>query len=264
MPATRPIITLTSDFGYRDHYVSALKAAIIGIAPEVRMIDVSHSIPPQDVMAGAWVLRNAAFVYPPGSIHVAVVDSKSGTSPGPLAIKIDDQIFVGPDNGLFSLIAVDKEYSAWRITKPDIIRKKFPVMHYGRDVIAPAAAWLASGNRISDIGEKVEDIVTYRWATPISDNEGIQGWVVHIDTFGNLISNIPSSMLEKSAGRALKIYVGTTILNGIVKNFSDVSAGDPAALIGNSDMLEIVVNRGCAEELLGVQKGAPVSVIFQK
>lgn len=260
-----PIITLTTDFGTQDHYVSAMKAVILGIAPGVRMVDISHQIPPQDVMAAAWVVKNAAMLFPPETVHMVVVDPGVGSRRNPIAIRIQDQFFVGPDNGIFSLIAEEYGYDAVRLSNKAYWRDAPSATFHGRDIFAPVAAHLAGGADFGALGEPVHELVTYRWAVPISDKDGIQGWIVHIDRFGNLISNIPSSLIERSVGSSkFRIYVGNMILEEMVPTYSSVPDGEPAACIGSSGTLEIAINKGNAREMLGVEKGAQISIIIQK
>lgn len=259
------IITLTTDFGLGDHYVSAMKAVILGINPDVRLVDISHDIPPQDVMAGAWVVRNAAMLFPQGTVHLVVVDPGVGTSRSPVALKIDDQFFVGPDNGIFSLIGEDFEYTAVTLDNKKFWRPEPSNTFHGRDIFAPIAAHISTGVSMAELGSPLESVVTYRWAMPISDKDGIQGWIVHIDRFGNLISNIPQSLIRKTIGHSrFRIYVGNTILNGIEVTFGSVHDGEPVAYIGSSGKLEIAINKGNAKEMLGVEKGAQISIFIQK
>lgn len=261
MSSDSQIITLTTDFGTQDYYVSAMKAVILGIIPEARLIDISNDIPPQDIMAGAWVLRNAAFLFPKGTVHLAVVDPGVGTSRRPLVVEIDGQFFVGPDNGLFSLLA-EKEYRAFEISNPKYMRADRSNTFHGRDVFAPVAAHLLSGVSMECFGDPVDELVSYRWAIPINDEEGIQGMVLHIDHYGNLITNIPASFVKEVQDRGrFKIYVGSAIMNKISTTFGEVPDGEPAAIIGSSGMLEIIINKGNASEMLSVQKGASISVV---
>jgi S-adenosyl-L-methionine hydrolase (adenosine-forming) len=259
------IITLTTDFGLQDHYVSAMKGVILGIAPDVRFVDVSHQIPPQDIMAAAWVVRNASMCFPPGTVHLVVVDPGVGTSRDPVALRIKDQVFVGPDNGIFSLIADEFDYRAWKLTNKKYWAGRQSNTFHGRDLFSPVAAHLANGVELSKMGERITNLVTYRWAVPITDSDGIQGWIIHIDRFGNLISNIPEEMIRDSIGGSrFRIYVGNTILDEIVNTFGSVHDGEPAAYIGSSGTLEIAINKGNAQEMLGVQKGAQISIFIQK
>lgn len=259
------LITLTTDFGVKDHYVGVLKAVLLSIAPDTRLIDISHQIPPQDIMAGAWVVRNSAMLFPPESVHLVVVDPGVGTQRKPIAIKIEDQYFVGPDNGIFSLIADRYDYKGIELTNSQFWRPKPSQTFHGRDIFAPVAAHLANGVNFSELGKPIDKLQTYRWAVPISDKDGVQGWIVHIDHFGNLISNIPESMIRETGADAnLKIYVGNTIFDTMVNTFGDVPDGEPAAYIGSSGVLEIAINKGDAREMLGVEKGAQISIVVQK
>lgn len=260
-----PIITLTTDFGTQDHYVGAMKAVMLSIAPEARFVDISHEIPPQDIMAGAWVLKNSASLYPSGTVHLVVVDPGVGTDRKPVALKMGDQLYVGPDNGIFSLIAEENEYEAVELTNRSYWREQASNTFHGRDIFAPAAAHLAAGVPLQELGEPLKSVVSYRWAIPISDNDGIQGWVLHIDRFGNLVTNIPASLIEEVIGESgLKIYVGNSILEKIVPTFGSVPDGEPAAYIGSAGNLEIAINKGNAQQMLSVEKGAQISIVVQK
>ncbi|MCH8486352.1 MAG: SAM-dependent chlorinase/fluorinase [Candidatus Cyclonatronum sp.] len=264
MRETSAVITLTTDFGYQDYYTAAMKAAILRISPRATLIDISHALPPQDIMAGAWVVKNVAFDFPPGSIHLCVVDPGVGSARRPLICEIEGHFFVGPDNGLFPLIADGKPLIAREIINPDFMLAEVSNTFHGRDIFAPAAAHLSTGIAAERFGPLVETPLYFRWAQPISDDEGIQGWVSHIDTYGNLITNIPHKLLPQNGQTALKIYAGTTILKSVDRCYSSVTEGEPVALIGSSGMLEISVRNGNAAELLNVRKGMTVSVVYQK
>lgn len=259
------IITLTTDFGLQDYYVSAMKAVMLGIAPDARFVDISHEIPSQDIMAGSWVLKNSAMLFPPDTVHVVVVDPGVGTDRDAIALRIEDQYFVGPDNGIFSILTEQKNYKAIRLANKKFWGDKASNTFHGRDIFAPVAAHLSNGVNFDELGEPVDELVTYRWAEPIADKDGLQGWVIHIDKFGNLITNLSASMIESVIGdKSVKIYVGNTILDEIVTTFGSVLEGEPAAFIGSSGMLEIGINKGDAREMLGVQKGAQISLVLQK
>lgn len=275
------VITLTTDFGLQDHYVAVMKAVMMRLAPGVTFVDISHTIPPQDVMAGAWVLRNAAMMFPKGTVHLAVIDPGVGTDRKPVALEMNGHFFVGPDNGLFTLIGEQYDATAVELAVGSATESDPPSQTFhGRDIFAPAAARLASGVPLHELGTPFNRLVTYHWATPISDKDGIQGWVVHIDSYGNLITNIPGEMLdrmlpsgenkasweykttgESKTSREYKIYVGNTILPSVSRTFGSVPEGDPVAYIGSAGMLEIAVNKGNASELLSVLKGAQVTLI---
>ena len=259
------IITFTTDFGLQDHYVSAMKAVVLDIAPEVRLVDVSHQIPSQDIMAGAWVIRNAAFLFPLGTVHVVVVDPGVGTDRNPIVLKIGGQYFIGPDNGIFSLLYDEFKYKAYKLNNHKFWRKERSRTFHGRDVFAPVAAHISNGATLKELGDPIKDLVTYHWAVPIGDKDGLQGWVIHIDRFGNLITNISEKLLEDTAGRRkVKIYVGNTIIDHLGNTFGDVEPGEPVAFIGSSGMLEVAINKGNAAKMLSVDKGAQISLVLQK
>lgn len=262
----RNVITLTTDFGLQDYYVSAMKAVMLGIAPDVRFVDISHEIPSQDIMAGSWVLKNSAMLFPSGTVHLVVIDPGVGTDRNAIALKIDDQYFVGPDNGIFSLLTQEKDFKAVRLSNSKYWRKERSSTFHGRDIFAPAAAHLSQQDvALEDLGEPLDELVTYRWTVPISDKDGIEGMIIHIDKFGNLITNISTSLIEDVIDeKDVKIYVGNTILDEIEATFGTVTEGEPVAYMGSSGMLEIGINKGNAEEMLGVQKGAQISLILQK
>lgn len=261
----RNVITLTTDFGLRDYYVSAMKAVMLGIAPEVRLIDVSHDIPSQDIMAGSWVLKNSAMLFPSKTVHAVVIDPGVGTDRHPIALQVEDQYFVGPDNGIFSLLTSDSDYTAVRLTKQQYLRESPSNTFHGRDIFAPAAAHLSRGVPLEELGEPLDELVSYRWMQPIADKDGVQGTVIHIDKFGNLVTNIPQALIrEVIEGKEVKIYIGNVILNDISNTFGAVAEGEPVAYIGSAGMLEVGINKGDAEEMLGVQKGAQISLVLQK
>lgn len=261
----RNVITLTTDFGLRDYYVSAMKAVMLGIAPEARLIDVSHDIPSQDIMAGSWVLKNSALLFPSKTVHTVVIDPGVGTERHPIALQVEDQYFVGPDNGIFSLLTSDRDYRAVCLTKQQYLRDSPSNTFHGRDIFAPAAAHLSRGVPLEELGEPLDELVSYRWMQPIADKDGVQGTVIHIDKFGNLITNIPQELIKEVVeGKEVKIYIGNVILNDISNTFGSVAEGEPVAYIGSAGMLEIGINKGDAEEMLGVQKGAQISLVLQK
>lgn len=261
-----PLLTLTTDFGLTDAYVAAMKGVILSIAPECRMVDISHGIAPQDVMGAAFVLRGAVPYYPAGTVHLAVVDPGVGSERRPIAARIGGQVFVGPDNGLFSLlldpeavpeaVVVLDRPAFWRTPEPS---RTF----HGRDIFAPVAAHLAAGRTLDEVGARTERLKRLHWVRPLADEQGLRGWVVHLDHFGNAVTNIPGALLAAHRdGRGLKCYVGSAILERVHHAYSDVPEGEPLALVGSSGHLEISVNGGHAARLFSIQKGSPVNVVF--
>ena len=241
-----------------------MKGIIAGIAPHARLIDISHNIAPHDVMEAAFVLQGAAPYFPPNTVHMAVVDPGVGSDRKPIALRRRDHWFVGPDNGLFSLILNGEVPDAMVVLdKPAFWRT--PTMSrtfHGRDIFAPVAAHLAAGRKLSELGSPLESLTPLYWALPIADKQGVQGWVVHVDRFGNCITNIDRSSIDTDLYSKIKCYVGTTILEAISTHYASAPAGEPLMLFDSHDLLEIAVNSGNASELLSIRKGSPINLVF--
>jgi S-adenosyl-L-methionine hydrolase (adenosine-forming) len=249
----------------RDGYVAAAKGVILSIAPEAVLVDISHGISGQDVMEGAYVLRQAAPFFPAGTIHLVVIDPDVGTQRHAIAFRHKGQTYVGPDNGLFSLLlsgANPEELvrldlaQFWRSPDPS------PTFH-GRDIFAAVAAHLASGVSLSTIGSRTAEMRAMYWALPIADRQGLQGWIFHIDAFGNCISNITSSTFERWwNGRPFKCYVGNTIIEKKCTTYADVPAGEELLLFNSGDYLEVALHRGNASQMLDIHKGTSINIVF--
>ena len=270
MPAT---VTLTTDFGLQDAYVAAMKGAMLRVAPELRLVDVTHLVAPQDVMGAAFLLRQVLPYFPEGTVHLVVVDPGVGTARRALAASFGGHVFVGPDNGLLSLLLGPGTEGGADAAEPDAVvvldRPAFwgtatPARTFhGRDVFGPVAAHLAAGRALDEVGTPTDRFERLLWALPIADGEGIQGWVVHIDRYGNCVTNVPEALLAPGGRpRRLKCYVGTAILDGIHDTYGDVPPGEPLALVGASGHLEIGVRDGDAAALLDIRKGSRVSLVY--
>ncbi|MEM1056894.1 MAG: SAM-dependent chlorinase/fluorinase [Bacteroidota bacterium] len=265
------IVTLTTDFGTADGYVAAMKGTALGIAPDVRLIDVTHEIPPQDVMEAAWVLRQSAWTFPQGTIHLAVVDPGVGTSRRPLAARFRpagsdrEHLFVGPDNGLLSLISDGPPSRAVVLDRPEFWRSsRTSRTFHGRDVFAPVAAYLAQDTQLRDLGSVTETTATLRWPLPIADASGVEGSILHVDRYGNCVTNIQRETVEAHrADRAVKVYAGSTIIRGLSETYAHAAAAEPLALFGSTGALEVSVNKGNAARLLSLSRGLPVRLIFE-
>ena len=260
-----PLITLTTDFGTSGGYVAAMKGVILSICPNARLVDISHHVAAFDVMEAAFVLGQAVRYYPPGTIHLVVVDPGVGSHRRPVALRAGGHLIVGPDNGIFSLLLKDQTpESIVVLDNTEMYRTPRPSKTFhGRDIFAPAAARLASGTPLVQLGAPVESLSLLNWALPIDDNQGIRGWIVHVDHFGNCITNIPLDVFVSRIGdRKCKCYVGNTIIKQLSATYSDVDTGEPLMLFGSENFLEIAVNQGNAAELLHILRGTPVSLVF--
>jgi hypothetical protein len=258
---TLPIITLLSDFGLTDPYVAEMKAVILGICPDARVIDISHFISKFDVRMGAFTLASAAPYFPDGTIHVAVVDPSVGTRRRALIVKTKRYFYVGPDNGLL-VLASEKDgiVQVRAIENPEFMLGNVSSTFHGRDVFAPAAAHLANRVPLRKFGPKVKDYKRSLFSKPsLNAKKELKGEVLHIDDFGNLITNVSSSDLVKlgiKTAKPLNIRLKDTLLRlQLCKTYGEAPLKSTLALIGSHDYLEIAVNKGSASRKLKAKVG---------
>ncbi len=254
------VVTLTTDFGKRDPYVAAMKGVLCCECPGVQMVDLSHDIAPQDVLEGALFLAGAAPYFPPATIHVAVVDPGVGTGRAPIVVSAGGQRFVCPDNGLLSLFARQHPVEEARVvSNPVFMRHPVSATFHGRDIFAPTAGRLACGAPLEEVGDLLGEIVLLDVPCPERESERrLQGTVIHVDRFGNAITNIPHSLLADVAIEAVR--AGDHCIEGLYATYGDVAPGRPLALIGSSGYLEIAVRDGNAGAELELSPGTCVTV----
>lgn len=261
-----PIITLTSDFGLKDPYVAEMKAAIMSICPEARIIDVSHEVEKFNVRMGAFVLASAAPYFPKNTIHVAVVDPEVGTKRRPILVETNHEIFVGPDNGILMLAAQQRIKHVYNITSSRYMLSRVSKTFHGRDVFAPAAAHLASGADPADFGPEIKDYVIPKFSKPTLTVNELLGEVLHVDDFGNIITNISHKDFEKTRikeGSTLKLRLKDKISTSqFCSAYGEVKIREPLALIGSHDFLEISVNQGNASEKFGAKAGDAIAILL--
>jgi S-adenosylmethionine hydrolase len=262
MAARRPLITLLTDFGTRDAYVAAMKGVILGINPDVVLVDITHEVPPQDIAAGAFVLAEAAPYFPAGAIHLAVVDPGVGSARRGLAAYARGQFFVGRDNGLFHFIFRDAaDLAIVSLENPTYFRPEISATFHGRDVFAPVAAHLSLGVALRDLGPAVTDPVSLPLPAPTFGPATVQGQIIYVDRFGNLVSNIPFDKLTAwLSGREFHLHIGPHILTRLSRTYADVAQSDLLALEGSHGHLEIACNQANAAERLSLGVGAVVTI----
>ncbi len=259
-----PPIVLLTDFGFRDSYVGVMKGVIRTICPAAPVIDLSHNIMPQDVAEGAFVLSASYRYFPPDSIFTCVVDPGVGTDRAVLYMRAAGQHFLAPDNGLLSII--DDEASpeqVHRVTNTQYFLQEPSYTFHGRDIFAPVAAYLADGLDAAELGPEQRYIRKLRLPKPVRAADGsLRGEIIYIDKFGNLITNIRASMLERSfsASGKLAVTVKRRQVKGLSAAYADVEEGELVALIGSSGYLEVAVNQGSAADMLGCEKGDSVTL----
>lgn len=268
---TAPIITLTTDFGTRDPWVGIMKGVILGICPEARLVDLSHDIAPQDVLEGALCLGAAAPFFPPGTIHLAVVDPGVGGARRPLALTVAGRRYVGPDNGLFTFVLEGaferaregprEEWSAVELAAAEYRLAPVSRTFHGRDIFAPAAAWLAAGVPLERLGPAVGDPVRLPLPSARSRPGEVVGEVIGADRFGNLVTSVRDEDLAKLGGPgALLVEVADRAVGAPVGAYSDATPGQLGALVGSTGRLEIFAREASAQTMLGAGRGAVVRV----
>lgn len=261
-----PIITLLTDFGCQDGFVGTMKGVILGINPRVCIVDISHGISPQNIREAAFVLRNAYRYFPEGTIHVVVVDPGVGGAREALIVETDRYRFVGPDNGVFAYIyRMERNIRVTAIKNAAYGLPERSRTFHGRDVFAPAAAHLSRGVQTAEFGPRMLEYHTGSVAEPGVKPDRIDGQIIHIDRFGNVITNIAEESLDRIAGAPpLQIAVAGRRFDRLCAAYADVATGDPLAIIGSAGLLEIAVNGGDAARTLGVSVGDAVTVTAKK
>ena len=260
----RPIIAILTDFGTNTWYPAAMKGVILSICPDVNIVDISHEAPSYDVISSSFILLQTIKYFPKGTIFLVVVDPGVGTRRRRrIAIKTKNYYFVGPDNGVMIPAARwDGIVKIVEISNKRYMLPKVSKTFEGRDVFAPAAAYLARGVKIEDFGDEISDPVDLHIPRPVLREDAIEAEVIYIDKFGNIITNVHADLLQK-----LKINVGSVFTVEIkgrryeipfASTYGDVSRGEPLLLIDSSDYLELSINMGNAAETFGLKRGDKV------
>jgi S-adenosylmethionine hydrolase len=257
---SRPIITLTTDFGLIDGYVGTMKGVLLSLCPEVELVDISHEIRPQAVQQAAYVLSTAVPYFPPGTVHLVVVDPTVGSERRPLVIETGRAFYVAPDNGVLSLaLHHDPARRAVHLTNARYRLAQASATFHGRDIFAPAAAHLACGTSPSEMGDPIplSELVSLPAMEPHPRPDGSwQGQILHIDHFGNLITNfrIPGPKAQ------VTVLAGGRRIEKLSRTFADAEPGELITYTGSSGYLEIAVREGSAARALGLEIGDPIQV----
>ena len=268
------VITLTTDFGLADAYVAAMKGVILGINPEVRLVDICHTVKPQDIAQAAYILSTAYEFFPHRTIHVVVVDPGVGTKRGAIILRTPSADFVAPDNGVLSYVilrslskevAVDRQQielesplEAVAITQSRFWRAPVSATFHGRDIFAPVAAYLSLGTPLEQLGETITSLTVLPLPHPhVAPDGTLVGRIIHIDNFGNLITNIKVDALTREAGE-ITVEVGNQLISGLSRTYGEGEG--LVALIGSSGYLEIALKEGDASVFLGAEAGQEVRI----
>jgi len=254
-----PVITLLTDFGTQDYFVAAMKGVILSLNPGARIVDITHEIPPQDIPAAAFNLLACHRDFPDGTVHVAVVDPGVGSKRRPLLVECGEQFFVGPDNGIFTWVCErEGNWRAIHLTNEEYFRHPVSKTFHGRDVFAPVAAALSKGISSHSFGEDAGEIFALESLTARTEDAGqIVGRVIHIDRFGNCITNLTREHFAGSEATApTKLIVDTREISSFREFFSDFGKdAEPFCVIGSAGFLEIAMENSSAATMLNVHRG---------
>jgi S-adenosylmethionine hydrolase len=248
-----PIITLTTDWGLKDHYLASVKGSILSHIPQAQIIDISHQIKPFDLNEASYILRNVWKSFPEGSIHLVGVNSEASLAHPHVVIKHQGHYFIGADNGIFSLVF---DHQPDEIFELDIIQATNKFTFSTKDVFVQAALHICEGNPLDGLGEKLAELTNRMAFQPVTEEGLIKGKVIYIDRYENVVTNISESLFqEKAQNKKFEILLraGKYTIKKIHTSYSDVVEGELVALFGSDNLLEIAQNKGRAAGLLGIQ-----------
>jgi len=256
------LVTLTTDFGVKEPYAGVVKGVIFSANPNARIVDITHDIPAHNIVNAAFTLSRSYDYFPQGTVHVAVVDPEVGGKRLNIAVKTDRHFFVGPDNGIFSLVlAREKNVEIREIKNPVFKLERVSSTFHGRDVYAPCAGRLSAGENFSDVGPVVTQLSKLVYPKVQQEGNILTGEIVLVDSFGNLITNISRQSLQSFTGKKkFGIYFGGERFFEIKDHYSEVPKGMPLVLFGSSGYLEISMNEGNAASYFMTSTGSTVTV----
>ena len=259
-----PVITLLTDFGTSDYFVGAMKGVILSANPAAVIVDITHEVPPQDIRAAAFNLLATYKDFPSGTIHVAVVDPGVGSNRRPILVECAEQVFVGPDNGLFSWIwQREGPFLARHLTNEKFFKHPQSATFHGRDVFAPVAAALSRGVAAEEFGPLIDDVIVLESLTPRVNDDGIlAAAIIHIDRFGNCITNLTTDHLTKEINGGVRLIVNDQVVTSIRKFFSEEAVdGESLFMIpGSAGFIEIAAQNSSAASILKVGRGQSITL----
>lgn len=256
------VVTLSSDFGLQDSYVGTMKGVILRLCPDARLVDLTHQISPQDVLEASLVIENAYPFFPRGTVHLAVVDPGVGTQRRPIVIVGETGYFVGPDNGTFSrILLLEEEWRAFEIVNPAYLLPHISDTFHGRDIFAPVAGYLCRGVAPEEFGPEIDDLVRLDLPEPEIRGARILGSVIHIDSFGNILTNVSRELWSLRVGeRNFRIAINGRTIDRLQRSYQGADLGRTLAIFGSSNLLEIAVAGGRADRRIGAGKGDAVEI----
>ena len=260
------IVTLLTDFGLRDHFVASMKGVMLGLNPDLTLVDISHLVPPQDIRTGAFLLGQAYDSFPPGTIHLVVVDPGVGTERRVLAATAGGYFFVAPDNGILSYVQKADDFHAYEVTADHYYRKPVSSTFHGRDIFAPVAAWISRDIPLQQLGNELAEPVMMQIPTPARVKEGlIQAAIMAVDHYGNMITNLtPGHLPEFDPAQPLpfKILAGKQEITAYHVNYGEAKQGEVFIIEGSTGHIEISMRGTSAAAALGLKAGSPIGVLL--
>lgn len=257
------VISLLTDFGDKDNFVGVMKAVILSINPQAKIIDISHNINPQDIIAAGFLLKNSFRYFPSNTVHLVVVDPGVGTKRRPILVRTKDYYFVGPDNGVLSLALEDEVIQAiFEITQDRYFLKPVSDTFHGRDIFAPVAAYLSLGRKSENFGKRISSIKQLNFPKPRRLKNKLKGKIIYIDHFGNLITNITKDIFTHFVGDyGFKMCIAGKEITKISHSYLEGKKNEPLAIFGSFGNLEISLPKACAKEYLSADKATPIEII---
>jgi S-adenosylmethionine hydrolase len=273
------LVTFTSDFGLSDPYVGEVKGVVAALAPQVRVIDISHDIEPGNLLQGSFVIAGSFRYFTAGTVHLVVVDPGVGTPRGILVVQTRQYRFIGPDNGvLYEAVqrsGLEKLFELDTVRLYEELQARFPgnsvVEHllqtgtsstfHGRDLFAPLTAYLCSGYPLEAVAKRREELERLVIPAPVQTETSVAGRIIYIDRFGNLVTNIPDAYVDRDDEVFIKARNELSLVGRIAETYADVQTGTPLALIGSRGNLEIALNRGSAREYFDAASGDEILVM---
>jgi len=259
---TRPILTLTTDFGLADHFVGVMKGVILTICPRARIVDISHEAAPFEITEGAFLIAQAYRYFPAKTVHVVVVDPGVGTARRPILVEAAGQYFIGPDNGVLSMVYSREKHKVRLISNEQYFRQPVSRTFHGRDIFAPVAAHLAAGVLPSRMGKIIEDHLRPSFEKPT--RTGKRAWagrILKIDRFGNIITNFHASEFPDLDQRNFSMAIGPRQAGVLAHNYAECGPGELFVIVGSSGYLEVSVGQGSAAKEIGCETGAPAELM---
>lgn len=262
------VLTLTTDFGLNDHFVGVMKGVILGINPQVQLVDISHGVQSHDVLDGALAIAQAYHYFPAGTVHLVVVDPGVGSARRPILAVSGKHSFIAPDNGVLSLVYEREErVTVYHIEASHYYLQPVSNTFHGRDIFAPIAAWVSKGVEGAKVGTEITDFVRFAVPKPKRDGATVKGVVLKVDRFGNLVTNVtPEFVPELFAQQppAFTLTVGKATAKAMRSNYAQAAAGEIFAIVGSMGYVEISANRAPASQLAGVGRGAEVVLTLKQ